>query len=730
MTLAQAMSELDPKTERRIAALVVAGAIVFFLVALAVAPLASPTYDDAKYVGIGRNVLAGNGPETVFGVTFLKHSPLWPVLVVLPEQLAGVDPLAWGHVLNALSAAAIILMAAVLGWRIRPVYGAAAAIAVLALPYFFDIARTAGIDMPSIGLTLLYILLGFAAVRRGSLGIGLVAGLVFAAAFLIKETVQPFALVPFLAGVLWGVSWTTIARVGAATLATAALGTAWWFAMFAASERKVYRLELPEWTLAPAALAVIVIVVLGLAAERIALTDRAGRWVSAARAGRVGAVADRIGRSGFAWLVAAVWVVGLTILFSRTSKLLGSSIVDPNQIAYYLDHTILSVRLAFAYGLGAIVLAIARVRGRPTVPPSAVDLLLAIACGIPLVLLVIGVGETPRHYLTELILLLTLGTVGWVAGLDALVGRRDRVLGASAIGLAVAGAVIVSLTALTRLPIRTLALGAIAVAIVAIVAIAVGRWLAARGRLLTTGPVVALTVALVLVGVAVDARAARLSTGRSVAERAAAAEINSWVRANVAPGSKVAIGPYLSNATAIDLPAGFVAAGLRHYLAVVDPTAELGMLGPGGDERDFIAVDNAPGKANDFNVYDATSLDRFFRTQRPDILVYSVNLASSSRSILMLLTPDRGFDEVATFHQQVASGDIETHVFRVDLDGLNIGPDQIVISAPALERLTVRLEADPAAGRTAATNLLERIVAPADGSLDPLLARLRAIAEG
>jgi hypothetical protein len=730
VTLAQAMPELDQTTERRIAALVVAGAIAFFLVALALAPTASPTYDDAKYVGIGRNILAGNGPETVFGVTFLKHSPLWPVLVVLPEQLAGIDPLAWGHFLNAFSAAAIILMAAVLGWRIRPVYGAAAAIAVLALPYFFDIARTAGIDMPSIGLTLLYVLLGFAAVRRRSLGIGLVAGLVFAAAFLIKETVQPFALVPFLAGILWGVSWTTIARVGAATLATAALGTAWWFALFAASEHKVYRLELPEWTLAPAALVVIVVVVLGLAADRIAATGRAARWVSAARSGRVGAVANRLGRSGFAWLVAAVWVVVLTILFSRTSKLLGSSLVDPNQIGYYLDHTILSVRVAFAYGLGSFVLAIALVRGRPQVPAAAVDLLLAIACGIPLVLLVIGVGETPRHYLTELILLLTLGTVGWVAGLDALIGRRDRVIAASAIGLAVAGAAIVSLTALGRLPAPMLVLGAIAGVVVALAMVGVGRWLAARGRLLTTGPAVALAVGLVLVGLAVDVRATRLPTGRPVAERAAAAEINSWLRANAPDGSTVMIGPYLSNATAIDLPAGHRAVRLRHYLAVVDPTAALGMRGPGGTERDFIAVDTAPGKANDFNVYDATTLDRFIRAQQPNFLVYSVNLATSSRSILTLLTADRGFDEVVTFQQKDDSGDIETHIYRVDPERLKIGPDQMSISAAALERLIDHLEGDPIASRTAATNLLERIVEPADGSLDALLARLRAIAEG
>jgi hypothetical protein len=724
------MPELDRTTERRIAALVIVGAIAFLLVALALAPTASPTYDDAKYVGIGRNVLAGNGPETVFGVTFLKHSPLWPVLVALPERLVGLDPIVWGHLLNAISAAAIILMAAVLGWRIRPVHGAAGAIAVLALPYFFDIARTAGIDMPSIALTLLYVLLGFAAVRRGSLRIGLAAGLVFAAAFLIKETVQPYALVPFLAGVVWGVSWTTIARVGAATLATAALGTAWWFALFAASEHLVYRLELPEWTLVPATLAVIVLVVLGLAADRIAASGRAVRLVSAAKSGRAGAVATRLERPGFAWLVAALWVIVLTFLFSRTSKLLGSSIVDPDQIAYYVGHAIVSVRLAVAYGLGAIVLAIALVRGRRPVPLPAVDLLLAIVCGIPLVLLVIGVGETPRHYLTELILLLVVGTVGWLAGLDALIGRGDRVVAGSAIGLAVAGAVIVGLTALTRLPIPTLGLGGIAVVVIVVVAAVAGRRLAAQGRLLATGPVVALVVALVLVGVAVDVRAVRLATGRSVSERAAAAEINTWIRANVPAGSTVAIGPYLSMATAIDLPAGYRAAGLRHYLAVADPTAQLGLRGPGGSERDFIAIDTAPGKANDFNVYDAMTLDRFIRTQQPDFLVYSVNLASSSRSILSLLTPDSGFAEVALFHQQDPSGDIETHVYRVDQDRLDIRPDQISISAAALERLVDRLEQDPGVGRTAAANLLERIVAPADGSLDALLARLRAIAGG
>ncbi len=731
MTFGRAMPELDRTTERRLAAIVVAAAIAFFLIALVLAPPASPTYDDAKYVGIGRNVLAGNGPETVFGVTFLKHSPLWPVLVVLPERLVGLDPLAWGHLLNAVSAAAIILMAAVLGWRIRPVYGAAGAIGVLALPYFFDIARTAGIDMPSIALTFLYVLLGFVAVRRNSLGIGLLAGLVFAAAFLIKETVQPYALVPFLAGVLWGVSWTMIARIGAATLATAALGTAWWFALFAASEHLVYRLELPAWTLVPATLVVAVLVVLGLAAPRIAATERATRLVSAASSGRVGAVARRIGRAGFTWLVAGLWVVALSILFSRTSKLLGSSIVDPNQIGYYLDHTILSVRLAAAYGLGSVVLAIALVRGRPSVADTSRRRAPRDRLRDP--------ARAPRdRRRRDAAPLPDRADPPARAGNGRLGRRARRAARASRPGDRRLGDPPRRRRCRDRRlhgadpaadPDRS-AWGPSSRSSSSSSRSSSARRLATRGRLLTTGPVVALVVAVVLVGLAVDVRAARLATGRSVSERAAAAEINAWIRANAPAGSTVAIGPYLSMATAIDLPAGYRAAGLRHYLAVADPTAPLGLRGPGGSARDFIAIDTAPGKANDFNVYDAATLDRFIRTQQPDFLVYSVNLASSSRSILALLTPDRGFTELKRFVEDDPSGDIETHIYQVNRDRLAIGSDQISISAAALERLVTRLEQAPGPGRVAAANLLQRIVAPADGSLDALLARLRAIAGG
>ena len=46
-------------------------------------------------------------------------------------------------------------------------------------------------------------------------------------------------------------------------------------------------------------------------------------------------------------------------------------------------------------------------------------------CGIPLVLLVVGVGETPRHYIAELALVLLSGTIGWYHGILRL-RERDR----------------------------------------------------------------------------------------------------------------------------------------------------------------------------------------------------------------------------------------------------------------------------------------------------------------
>ena len=50
------------------------------------------------------------------------------------------------------------------------------------------------------------------------------------------------------------------------------------------------------------------------------------------------------------------------------------------------------------------------------------------------------------------------------------------------------------------------------------------------------------------------------------------------------------------------------------------------------------------------------------------------------------------------------------------------------IAPDALARLVDRLERDPSEGTTAAGGLVDRIVAPADGSEADLLARLKTLA--
>src|SRR5688500_17819158 len=157
------------------------------------------TADDAKYIGIGTNLLAGAGPTTVFGLFFGYHSPLWPLVVTLPRALIGIDPSAWAHTLNVLSLLAIVSAAAYLGWRVRPLVGGISAIAVVGFGYFLELGRGMGLDLPASALTLLYLVVGLDAIERRSLPRAVLAGLLFAGAFLIKEIALSYATVPFLA---------------------------------------------------------------------------------------------------------------------------------------------------------------------------------------------------------------------------------------------------------------------------------------------------------------------------------------------------------------------------------------------------------------------------------------------------------------------------------------------------------------------------------------------------
>ena len=508
-----AMGPADISLERRVGLLILAVTPILFLLFMAIAPSVNPTFDDAKYVGVGRSFLDGNGPTTVFGVVFLKHSPLWPMIIVIPERLFGIHPIVTGHIINALSGAITIVLVGYLGWRVRPAIGAIAAVLFAALPYVFDIARTAGIDLPSIALTLAYIIIGFSVVRTGSIWRAALMGAIFAVAFLIKETILPFAVVPFILGILWGVRWTVLARTAAVTLVVASVGMSWWFVMYAGYTHEVYRADFPEWTLIPSAIGVAIFGAIGLAAEPIGgvIRARLGRPPNARRIPPRARTREFLG-----WGATLVWFVLLTIFFGRTPKLLGASLFDPNQLVYMVVHSLGSVRLAFAFGLGSFLLVADLIRDRQRVAQSSIDLLIATICGIPLVLLVVGVGETPRHYIAELALVVLVGTIGWYHGLLRL-RERDRLTAILLVVLAGLAGVILALSTIQRITPKVI-VGGIGGLVVVVVFFAVAvTWLRRRDRLAAVGVLLAAAVFVVGLG-AVGVRAARLP-GRAERQR-------------------------------------------------------------------------------------------------------------------------------------------------------------------------------------------------------------------
>src|SRR6266511_119343 len=221
-------------SERQAALAVIGASAALFVGLLILMPTRFQGFDEAKYLGIGLNVLRGDGAVTVYGGFFEPHSPLWPVIMAAPRAWFGMDAYAWAHLLNVASAGLVLVLGAVLGWRIRPAAGALTALSILAFPYAFELSRRVGLDMPETLLTLAYLMVGWAAVRRGSARWCLAAGALLAVAFLVKETVLPFAPVPFLAGLAWGLPAARIARIAAWSIVTAAVGTSWWWVLFAA----------------------------------------------------------------------------------------------------------------------------------------------------------------------------------------------------------------------------------------------------------------------------------------------------------------------------------------------------------------------------------------------------------------------------------------------------------------------------------------------------------------
>jgi hypothetical protein len=753
------------RTEGRLARQAIGAAIVVFLVLIAIAGPFFRSFDEAKYLGIGYSMLAGDGPRTVFGALFLPHSPLWPTILAAPDVWFHLDPFAWGQLLNAISGAAVLFLVGWLGWRIRPIVGALAAAGYLAIPYLQDLTRTARLDVPAAALVLAFVVVGIESVRRDSVRLALLAGAIFAAAFLVKEIVLPFAPVPFLVGLRIGRPLVTLARVTAATLLVAVVGTAWWFIQFAGYTHEIYRLGAPDRWLVPLYVAAILAISGGLAAPWLVRRPAARQWAARIEA-RLPAGRGAQLRIWAAWGLALLWFLAFVVFFARNPELKGVGLVSTSQYGLYLRTwlpTLVLKVLAGVLGLGVVLGFVAR--WRMSGPPAEWfdALVLSVLCSSPLVMLVVAVGEPPRNYLAQVGILVVLSSVGWLDALGWYLARRaSRVLVIVPVAL---GAVVVGFGARLTGSIPTV-VGAVAGAAIGLV---LGAWRAGipiGGRRLpgsadraaaiagsaTSAPAIpgsertasgeTWTPALAAVVVATLVVASVSLTGHALANResasgtaraSAVARAASWIEGHVPPGTRIGFGSFLGYETAVDLAGRYPMVQIHQSLAVVDPSAPFGLAQFGAAPvDDWIAID-VSRREREFYAFRASTFGEAILKTKIAYYVYLSGPNTSVPALLGALTTEHGFRLVdeSSFSTVSAAGVHSTtaiHVFAIDPARVDLAGSSLFATPLALDRLVGLLVDDPATLPATAAGLAGRASTWPDAEAGtPILDRLKTV---
>ncbi len=712
-----------PPTEVRAAqAAIVVSAVAFVALALLLPPQYF-TPDEAKYLGLGLNILDGRGLHTDFGVLFLNHAPVWPLVLAVPQRLFGLEALTVGHVVNAVAGGLTILFTGLLAWRYRPAAGAVAAIGLLGFPYLLELSRSAGLDTPAVALTLAYLWVAAVALDRGSIRLGVLAGVLFGGAFLVKETALPFLPVPYLAALLGPVTVIRIGRVGAASLAATAVTMSWWFVLDAQQGGTVYRLGTPAWTLVPISVAVAALVVAGLAVGWLAARPRL-----AAGAARLDALVAHQGRAVLAWLGLGVWFGGQLVIYARAPKLLGAPLLRVAQLTDDLREYGSTLIIPIAFGVVGGALALLLVRRSQEVR----SLLFTTIAGIPLVLLVLGIGETVRHYVASIAVLYALGAVGWVW-----VASRAQTRPAWRLTLALALLAAFALGQLglpeRRLVHAGLLAGGVAVAAVIGLAAYLRNRPGTLGRAasLATGTGVMLMGLLLVAGAVAGVSGARAGIKGDRERQQAAATIAGWVAANTDPSDVIALNLALGYETAVNLR-GHEVVRITPQTMTIDAATPLGLRSAGGlAVTDPIRIGTVLRNVDQLGVYAAGELTDRITTRGVDLWIETEYLPADQveGTTMAMLDAAKGFTRVKDWRFGTRKRQTVTVIYRVDTAAVSFPTDRVFADAAAIDDLARLL--GEAGDATAAKGLAERLVAvPGDAEAQAALQRLETVAGG
>jgi hypothetical protein len=701
-----------------------------------VLPHPSPTFDEAKYLAIGLNALHGLGPRTAFGGLFLPHSPLWPMVFAAPASALGVAPWAWGYLLNAVSATGVLLLTA---WLARPFGPRAMLLAIAALVGWLTLlglARTARLDVPEAALALAYVAVAASAVETGLVRRGILAGALFAWAFLVKEASLVLLAAPFLVAIAQRRPLASTARTAGLVLVVAVPMVSWWFGWFASTTDKVYALGLGGGFALPLGVGLILLGVgLVAAGGGSGLATRLRAPLETRLAGRRAAI-------GVACLVLLIWIVAFLLAFSRSEVQAGRPLLDIGNIVRWARVWAVDLAPILLIAVGAVGGVVMALRGddRPLAP------LIVVAAGFPWVLLVAVLGEPPRNDIALIAVLAVAGAAGWLelprilAGRPGLMTVVGAVVGAGVglvadLQLAHHG-VLTGVTRHTQGVVVSVVLGAVAGGAGSS---ALGReWLlrrlggASRG---TTSPVLlrgvaVAAVAAVAVGV-VGVATPKLATASAVSNTSGlAAKVADWVDQNVPAGSTIMFGSVLANETALRLSGTYQLRSLQAKIGVTDPSAPLGITVKGVKAPDIVAVDRHP-RQDGFLAFTAADVAGSLRLHRPVAWVYVTGLDTATPSMVPWLETVPGITLATRLDSPAGVGQpLVAHIFRVDMTSLAVPTDRTFASPAAVNALLDGLSPSPEGPAIARTLLPRLSMSETGAAADAAMARLRAMGAG
>jgi hypothetical protein len=333
-------------------------------------------------------------------------------------------------------------------------------------------------------------------------------------------------------------------------------------------------------------------------------------------------------------------------------------------------------------------------------------------------LLVVGVGELPRHYVAQMVLLLVIGSMGIIGLLEWVIARPTVVRIAVAAAVAALCVALLGPLAGRR---QLLVLGLAVAALVSVVVLALGiRYARRRGSRIPAAAILA-AVPAVLLSLAGAGQVVRSLDSPVSALDTAKARAVTWtadyLRTSVAPGSTLAFGAVLGYETAVEVADLFPLVQVRDVDLVFEPTAPLGVGFPGRSPTDdwivLMASDRNPLA---FDGYRAAAVAAALERKSVDVWVQAkITTRDEPLVIESALTPDHGFRTLARFAEPVPNGTLEVVVFGVDRPSLAFGREMWA-SIPAAERLVDQLEAaGEAAPHELARILRDRLIVVPDG---------------